>query len=190
MVRIAALMLVFLLLLAPVAAQANGPCPDDPELSADCLAEGPPFFVVVNRDFEDLDRAGTGCQPIILNHPDLEDCCAEDGDAYEAVVDDLVEVVCPLLADKVDWDEQTEPVDVFAMCCDCATDAEGVWKYRTLALYEDGSCELSDEECNDGLPPGTGIDLPAPLIVAGLALLGAVLVGGGALLRRRAPRSV
>ena len=186
--RIAALMLVFVLLLAPVAAEANGPCPDDPELSKDCLAEAPPFYVVVNRDFEALDRAGTGCQPIILNHPDLEDCCAEEGEELQAVMVDLADNVCPLLAEKVDWDEQVEPVDVYAMCCDCATDPEGTWKYRILDLYEDGSCEPSDEICYEGLPPGTGIDLPAPVIVGGLALMGAALVAAGALLRRRAPR--
>lgn len=35
-----------------------------------------------------------------------------------------------------------------------------------------------------GYPPNTGVDLPAPLIFGGVALLGIALVGGGLLLRR------
>jgi hypothetical protein len=37
----------------------------------------------------------------------------------------------------------------------------------------------------DGLPPGTGIDLPAPVIVGGLAVIGAGLLAAGILVRRR-----
>jgi len=198
MVRIAALMLVFVLLLAPAAAEANGPCPDDPELSKDCLAEAPPFFVVVNRDFEALDRAGTGCQPIILNHPDCEGCCVAENDEVDGLVsaeclaatDDLELNVCPLLAERVEWTDVDQTEVVYEMCCDCATDAEGVWKYRVHLLYEDGTCPIDEvnPDCYEGLPPGTGIDLPAPVIVGGLALMGAALVAAGALLRRRAPR--
>jgi hypothetical protein len=40
----------------------------------------------------------------------------------------------------------------------------------------------------EGLPPDTGIDLPAPIIVGGLALLGAALLAVGTVMRRRAPR--
>ena len=67
--RSAAIALVLLLLLAPLTTQASGPCPDDPELSKDCYPDTPPFYVVINRSVEDLDRTGSGCQPIILNHP-------------------------------------------------------------------------------------------------------------------------
>jgi len=183
--------LALLLLLVPVAVQANGPCPDDPVLSRDCLAEGPPFFVVVNRDFEDLDRAGTGCQPIILYHPECTECCSEQEDCL-AAVDDLELNVCPLLAEKVEWTAADQTEIVYEICCDCATDAAGAWQYRERVLYEDGTCPLAGEnlECTPGLPPGTGIDLPAPLVVAGLALLGAALIAAGLLLYRRAPRPV
>jgi hypothetical protein len=44
------------------------------------------------------------------------------------------------------------------------------------------------EDWTDGLPPGTGIDLPAPVIVAGLAALGAGLLAAGLVLRRRTVR--
>jgi hypothetical protein len=54
-------------------------------------------------------------------------------------------------------------------------------------LSEDGTCPIDPDNpgCYDGLPPGTGIDLPAPVIIAGLALIGAALLAGGAWMRRR-----
>jgi hypothetical protein len=192
--RILALLLVLLLLLLPLAAQAEGPCPDDPELSKDCDPDTPPFYVVINRSFEDLDRVGSGCQPIILDFPDCIDCCDEDEDCADAR-DYLEEEVCPMLADeRVDWDEEDEPVVLYEMCCDCATDPDGEWRYTERELYEDGTCPIAlDEneeplECIEGLPPGTGIDLPAPVIIGGLAIIGAVMLGAGLLVRRRTLR--
>jgi hypothetical protein len=38
------------------------------------------------------------------------------------------------------------------------------------------------------LPPGTGIDLPAPVILGGLVAIGAVLLAAGLLVRRRTLR--
>jgi hypothetical protein len=184
--RILALAVILLLVLVPLAAQADGPCPDDPELSKDCYDEAPPFYVVANRDFEDLDRLGTGCQPIILNHPDCEDCCT-DREFCGAAYADLEENVCPMLADRVDWTEHQEPVEVYQMCCDCGTDPDGDWVYFVRELYEDGTCPVV-ESCVDGLPPGTGIDLPAPVIIGGLAAIGAVLLAAGMLVRRRTLR--
>jgi len=183
--RISALAVILLLVLVPLAAQADGPCPDDPELSKDCYPEAPPFYVVINRDFEDLDRPGTGCQPIILNHPDCEACCEDEENCIPAM-EDLEENVCPLLAERVDWATQVEPVEVYQMCCDCATEPDGEWTYTVRILEEDGTCPVDESQwCVEGLPPGTGIDLPAPVIIGGLAIIGAVLVAAGLLVRRR-----
>jgi hypothetical protein len=185
--RVLALVLVLLALLAPLATfAADGPCPDDPVLSANCSQEAPPFYVVINRSFEDLTRPGSGCQPIILNNPDCVDCCGDDA-ACIAASDQVVEEVCPLLATRVEWVSEAQTEIVYEMCCNCATDPDGTWQYRVRLLQEDGSCPIDPQNdlCYDGLPPGTGIDLPAPLIVGGLAVVGAGLLGVGLVLRRR-----
>ena len=73
--RFLALILVLSALLLPLATYAsNGPCPDDPTGSATCNTVAPPWYVVVNRTVADLNRPGTGCQPIILSHPECTDC--------------------------------------------------------------------------------------------------------------------
>jgi hypothetical protein len=182
--RIAALLLVLLALLVPLVTYASdGPCPDDPVLSKDCVSTAPPFYVVTNRSFEDLDRPGTGCQPIILNNPDLE-CCEESPPELE-------DVVCPMLADEVMWVDPDQTEIVYEMCCDCSTDPDGEWRFRIRLLSEDGTCPIDpdNEGCYDGLPPGTGIDLPAPVIVGGLAVVGLGLLTTGALVRRRSART-
>jgi hypothetical protein len=193
-VRLTALVLVLLVLLVPLAAQADGPCPDDPELSKNCDPTVPPLYVVINRDFEDLDRPGTGCQPIILDFPDCEECCNEDQDCADAK-DYLENTVCPTLVDRVDWDKVANYAPLYEMCCDCSTDPDGQWFYTLRALYQDGTCPVAMnggeeplEECVEGLPPGTGIDLPAPVIIGGLAIFGAALLGAGLLVRRRTLR--
>jgi hypothetical protein len=185
--RITALILVLVALLIPLAVQASGPCPDDPELSKYCNPETPPFYVVINRSFEDLGRSGSGCQPIILKHPECTDCCGEDVECL-AAEDDLQMNVCPLLASRVDWTgEEMRTETVYEMCCDCSESSAGAWKYRIRMLYEDGTCPLAMEnvECIDGLPPDTGIDLPAPVIIGGLAIVGAALLAAGVVARRR-----
>jgi hypothetical protein len=270
--RILALAVILLLVLVPLVAQADddGPCPDDPELSKDCYPEAPPFFVVINRDFEDLDRPGTGCQPIILKNPDCEQCCDGD-DSCKAASVQLEEEVCPMLADKwdgawrrllvevvaekagmseeelwsrlnagdtfeeimneigfdcqlvfdveiVEWLNEavaagnlsradadriltevqslgediclepfTDTVLVYEMCCDCATYSDGMWYHNVRELDALGNCPIV-EECVESLPPGTGIDLPAPVIIGGLAAIGAVLLAAGLLVRRRTLR--
>ena len=188
--RSAAIALVLLLLLAPLTTQASGPCPDDPELSKDCYPDTPPFYVVINRSFEDLHRTGSGCQPIILNHPNCEDCCGEDKACFDAEAD-LETRVCPMLAAEVEWENAGQTEIVYQMCCDCSTSAEGIWKYRVRLLHEDGTCPIDPDNpgCYEGLPPGTGIELPAPLIIGGLAAIGMVLLGGGLLVRRRTIRA-
>jgi hypothetical protein len=188
--RVLALILVLLALLAPFTALAsNGPCPDDPVASQNCDTEAPPFYVVINRSFEDLTRPGTGCQPIILNNPDCTDCCGDDA-ACAAASNQVVTDVCPLLVDRVEWTNLDQTEIVYEMCCDCAADPAGTWNYRIRLLHQDGTCPIdpANQGCYEGLPPGTGIDLPAPVIIGGLAVIGAGLVGVGLVLRRRSMR--
>ena len=184
--RITGLLLLLSALLLPLVGYAQDvQCPDDPNIP--CVSETPPFYIVINRDFEDLTRTGSGCQPIILNHPDVEDCCGESEALAEAEAD--VETnVCPLLADRVDWAALGEDptVIVYQMCCDCSTDADE-WRYKVRLLEEDGTCAIDPQNsgCYLDLPPGTGIDLPAPVIIGGLAMVGAALVATGMVVRRR-----
>lgn len=183
-----ALVLLILALVVPATTFAQeGTCPDDPVLSANCDQEAPPFYVVINRDFEDLTRAGTGCQPIILNNPDCVDCCNGEDPACAAADTQVVDEVCPELATRVDWTTTMTNAVVYEMCCGCATEACDSWHYRVRLLAEDGTCPIDPQnpDCYEGLPPGTGIDLPAPVIVGGLAVLGAGLLGVGLVLRRR-----
>jgi len=189
--RIAALIVVLLALLLPLATYAsNGPCPDDPELSKDCVKEAPPFYVVINRSFEDLNRPGTGCQPIILKHPDCTDCCGENDACIEAS-NDLETRVCPLLAQKVQWANADQTAVVYEMCCNCAANPEGDWRFHVRVLHQNGTCPIDPQnpECSTGLPPGTGIDLPVPVIVGALVVLGAGLLAAGVLVRRRTLRT-
>jgi hypothetical protein len=188
--RIMALTLVLLALLIPFTSFASGgPCPDDPVLSKSCNPDTPPFYVVINRSFEDLTRTGSGCQPIILKNPDCEDCC-DTSDACALASQDVEDRVCPLLADRVDWTTTAAPVTVYEMCCSCVTDPNGEWSYTVRELYADGTCPVNpDMVCVPGLPPDTGIDLPAQFIVGGLAAFGAVLLGLGLVLRRQSPRT-
>jgi hypothetical protein len=185
--RVLALILVLLALVVPLTTFASGgPCPDDPVASKNCDTEAPPFYVVINRSFEDLTRPGTGCQPIILNNPDCTECCGQS-DACAAASNQLVTDVCPMLADKVQWTADGQTEIVYEMCCNCATDT---WRYRVRLLHQDGTCPIDpqNESCYEGLPPGTGVDLPVPLIVGGLALVGAGLLSVGIVLRRRTVR--
>ncbi len=184
--RISALVLVLVLLLIPLTVQASGPCPDDPEMSKDCIPEAPPFYVIINRSLEDLNRAGTGCQPIILEHSDCTDCCGQD-DACLLAEADVEQNVCPALAVEVDWQDNGQTEIVYQMCCDCLESEEGNWKYRVRLLHQDGTCPIDPDNpgCYEGLPPGTGIDLPTPIIIGGLFLIGAALLAAGLVVRRR-----
>jgi len=166
-------------------------CPDDPELSKECVPSAPPFYVVVNREFEDLTRPGTGCQPIILKHPDCKDCCNSQDAACLDAQKDLETRVCPLLASRVDWSQSTGTEIVYEMCCGSPEDCKGKWYYHVRLLKRDGTCPIDpeNEACFECLPPGTGIDLPAPLIVAGLAVIGIVLLAAALLVRRRSRKA-
>jgi MYXO-CTERM domain-containing protein len=55
-----------------------------------------------------------------------------------------------------------------------------------FSLTTDGICTPGG--CFNGRPPGTGVDLPPPLIIGGLIALGLLLLGTAWLLRRRTLR--
>jgi len=183
--RISALSMVLLALVLPLAAHASdGPCADDPAASKTCLTKAPPYFVVINRSEEHLaDRPGTGCQPFILKHPDCLDC-ADAGSSPCQGIDIDAEVCKAVMAPR-----KLPAGDVYEMCCACATNPAGTWVYR-VRKFDGSACPLQQGQVwQNGLPPGTGIDLPAPLIIGGLAVLGAGLLTAGVLVRRRTPRA-
>jgi len=174
--RISALILVLLALAMPLAAYAQVPCPDDPDV--ECFTEAPPYYIVTNRAEAHLtDRPGTGCQPFIMENPDCKDCMnAADADC--SVIDVDADVCQAVMA------AQSMPVgDVYEMCCNCAADPAGDWVYR-IRYYDGTSCP-NPGEWMEGLPPGTGIDLPVPLIIGGAVILGGGLLAAGLLMRRR-----
>ena len=186
--RIAALLLVLTALLMPMTGLASqGKCPDDPNVP--CVSETPPFYVVINRSFEDLNRTGSGCQPIILNHPNCVDCCGESRECADANFD-VESRVCPMLARRVNWVSEGQTEILYQMCCNCTDDGTGAWRFRIRELRSDGSCRISEQNpgCYEDLPPGTGIDLPAPLIIGGLATMGVALLATGMVVRRRSSR--
>jgi hypothetical protein len=161
-------------------------CPDDPELSKNCTSTAPPFYVVVNRSFEDLSRPGTGCQPIILKQPECKDCCNPEDPACNAANTDMETRVCPLLAKRVDWSKSSGTETVYQMCCGETPECKGnMWSYRIRELRSDGTCPIQDETCYACLPPGTGIDLPGPVIVGGLAIIGLGMLAVGVVIRTR-----
>jgi hypothetical protein len=171
--RIAIPVVVMVALLLPLTAFASGgPCPDDPVGSKNCYDQTPPWFVVINRSVEEFDRPGTGCQPIILKHPEYKDCTAAEQIDIEAEVCQYL----PAAAGDT----------LYTLCCDHDTNPGGCWSYRTYTLDGAGGCTLDGAAWLAGLPPGTGIDLPAPVIIGGLVLLAAILVMAGVMVRRRA----
>jgi len=182
-IRIAALILMFVVLLVPLAVNAsNGPCPDDPVLSASCNPTAPPYYVVINRTQEHLwDRPGTGCQPFILQHPECT-TCDTSGDPNCSGIDVDAEVCQAVLSAR-----GAAPGTVYEMCCNCATNPNGYWVYRERH-FDGTSCPNPGRWVEGQLPPGTGIDLPTPLIVGGLVVLGFGLLGAGLLVRRRTVR--
>lgn len=178
--RIAALVLVLLVLVVPLAAYASGgPCPDDPNLAKNCAQTAPPYYVVVNRSVEYLPwtRPGTGCQPFILKNPSCKDCLTPDANC--AAINVEAKLCKPYLKAAAGKKET-----VYEMCCNCAANPNGDWVYRIRELDDQGNCPVTGK-WQRGLPPNTGIDLPAPVIVGGLALIGAGLVAAGLLVRRR-----
>jgi len=192
--RIAALVLMLLALLLPLVAYASGgPCPDDPVASKNCDNEAPPYYVVLNRSEEHLtDRPGTGCQPWILKHPECKDCTGKECEPeppMSAGSPDIEAEVCKPMLSMRKTDNGKDPI-LYELCCNCTT-AEGAWLFRVREWHSDGTCPViqPDDGWMKGLPPGTGIDLPAPVIVGGLALIGAGLVAAGLLVRRRALRT-
>jgi hypothetical protein len=140
--------------------------------------------VVVNRSVEYLpwDRPGTGCQPFILANPNCKDCATPDASC--AAIDVEAKLCQPYLRAATGTTET-----VYEMCCNCATNPAGDWVYRIRTLDDQGNCPITSEGWQRGLPPNTGIDLPVPVIVGGLALIGAGLLAAGMLVRRRTLRT-
>jgi hypothetical protein len=186
--RVAALILVLAALLLPMTGYASGgPCPDDPVASKTCAQQAPPYYVVVNRSFERLGaQYGTGCQPWILEHPDCTDCNSGSAECLAAAVD-VEQIICGYEMPNAGAQEGDI---LYEMCCNCASNSNGAWLYRERRLHYNS--DTSAWECPEygewqtGLPPDTGIDLPAPLIVGGLGIIGAGLLGVGLVMRRRA----
>lgn len=189
--RVLALILVLGVLLAPLTTYASGgPCPDDPEGSANCAAEAPPYYVVINRGFERLGaQYGTGCQPWILENPDCDDCDEAGNPACAKAAADVEMIIC---GDQMPLAGAQEGDTLYEMCCNCGSSSAGTWVYRTRTLHYNGDIKAWEcpqySEWQEGLPPDTGIALPAPLIVGGLLLIGAGFLGLGVVLRRRTAR--
>jgi hypothetical protein len=175
--RISALILVLLALVMPLAAYAQVPCPDDP--TVECYPEAPPYYIVTNRAEAHLtDRPGTGCQPFIMANPDCIDC-TNPADPACSVIDIDTDVCQAVMATA-----GMPAGDVYEMCCNCIADPTGDWVYRVWT-YDGATCTLVSEGWLDGLPPGTGIDLPVPLIIGAAVVLGGGLLAAGLLVRRR-----
>ncbi len=151
----------------------TGPCPDDLEASKECLQETPPYYVVINRKVECTNRTGTGCAPFILKH-DCTDCATCDVDVEKELCKDE-------LLGKVPKDQTAV---LYEMCCGGTA---GGWKFRIRILDNAGNCPIdpNNRDWVAGLPPGTGINLPAPVIVGGLTFLGVAFLGVGIVVRRR-----
>ena len=151
----------------------TGPCPDDLEKSKDCLQTTPPYYVVINRKVECTNRTGTGCAPFILNHPEVTDCATSTVDVQAELCQDELLGQVPA----------GETAVLYEMCCG----GTAGWTFRIRILNPDGTCPLDPDNSAwvAGLPPGTGINLPAPVIVGGLALLGVASLGVGIVVRRR-----
>jgi hypothetical protein len=193
--RIMSLTLVLLALLLPLTAYAScgGPCPDDPVLSQTCDPTKPDFYVVANRTFDRLDpQYGTGCQPWILENPDCIGWASTNAEciAARADVDDRICGPTGVLQDPANRPASSSDTAIlYELYCD-----DGNWIYYERALTAScgaGSCYwdcASPTGPLDYLPPGTGIDLPAPVIVGGLATIGVGLLAAGVLVRRRTLR--
>ena len=189
--RIMSLPLVLLALLVPLAAYAScGPsCPDQ---SVWCDPTKPDFYVVANREFDRLGpQYGTGCQPWILNNPTCKgwastnpECTAAQADVTNRICDagllNAEDASLPAAA--------TDQATLFELYCD---NDHWIYYERPLTAVAGPSATGFLWDCgspagpNDYLPPGTGIDLPAPVVVGGLAAIGVGLLAAGVLVRRR-----
>jgi hypothetical protein len=181
--RIAALIFVLLTMLLPLAAYAScgGPCPDDPVLSQTCDSTTPDFYVVANRTFDRLGpQYGTGCQPWILENPDCIGWTVTPTECADAAKD----VETRICGGELPSSANPATDKLYEMYCD-----DGHWVYRERPFTAiPGGFECDPAQAGpwmDYLPPHTGIDLPAPLIVGGLAIAGVALVGTGFAVRRR-----
>ncbi|MFM8322079.1 MAG: hypothetical protein ACKOC5_14300 [Chloroflexota bacterium] len=71
--------------------------------------------------------------------------------------------------------------------------AGGGWLYEILAggynyyriEWVNNQCQITYRQNYPGYPPNTGVELPMPLLVGGVAAVGAVLIIGGVALRRK-----
>jgi hypothetical protein len=148
------------------------PCPAGPELSTECDPQPPPYYVVVNGKQDCLSRTGSGCSPFILGHPECTDCATCNADVQSELCEPYLTGVVP--------EGQTEVVYEI-----CQTGAG--WRCRVRNLDSMGNCPIDDANPNWGTcqPPVTGINLPAPVIVGGLSILGAMFLAAGLVIRRR-----
>ena len=151
---------------------AEDPCSQGPAPAKDCDPEPPPYYVVVNSQQTCTNRNGSGCSPLVLGHPECTDCATCNVDVQSDVCE-------PYLTGVVS-EGRTEVV--YEMCQTGAG-----WRCRIRNFYSVGNCPIDDANPNWGTckPEATGINLPAPVIVGGLSILGALFLAAGLVIRRR-----
>jgi len=59
------------------------------------------------------------------------------------------------------------------------------YRYHVVTYYSSVDCRVTATYDYAGYPPSTGVEVPTPIIVGGVALVGAGLVAAGLLIRRR-----
>ena len=59
------------------------------------------------------------------------------------------------------------------------------YRYRVITWYSATDCRVTYTADYSGYPPYTGVEVPVPLIIGGAAVVGALMLLAGIMLRRR-----